>query len=257
MIIASVGLSELIKNVDTLVFIPNQRILDIVDPDMSLRDSLKKADEALRQGVRGIAELITNPGIINVDFADVKTIMLDKGLAHMGIGRGNGKNRAEAAAESAINSPLPETSIDGAKYALINVAGGPNLSISDFSRASEHIKKTLAHDAELIIGTSIDESLSDEVVVTVIATGFNSRAPRGIAHISNERTERPLSQENTYTPPSAPAPGQPTGTSNGTPPAPAVKEREVLQDIKDSKQDDEDLTLPVFLQNRNRYRPRD
>ncbi|MCL2702446.1 MAG: cell division protein FtsZ [Defluviitaleaceae bacterium] len=241
---ANDGLGELIKNVDTLVVIPNQRILDIVEHDMSLRDSLKKADEALRQGVRGISDLITNPGDINLDFADVRTTMADKGVAHMGIGRASGKNRAEAAADMAINSPLLETTMDGAKHVLINVSGGLGITLGDFNKASEHIKKTVANDAEIIIGTSIDEKLDDEIVVTVIATGFSGRTHRNLHNIQEQAPRE-------YNPnPSSPIPHPAAETQQFH-----RKERDDLGSIKEVTENSEVLTLPVFLQNsRNRRR---
>ena len=275
------GIGELISNVDTLVVIPNQRILDIVEHDMSLRDSLKKADEALRQGVRGIAELITNPGMINVDFADIKTIMSEKGVAHMGIGRATGKNRAEAAAEMAIKSPLLETTMDGAKHVLINVSGGPSMSIGEFNRANEHIRRTVASDAEIIVGTSIDEKLDDQIVVTVVATGFGSRTSsvRNVSSMSDHR-EKEYERQPSYSqggysgghqpqpsyPPNHPAhpshsdPGERYQPSASAPqpyvPQPP-RERERLSSIKDAADSEEVLTLPVFLQNKNRNRLRD
>lgn len=166
------GLTELRKNVDTLVIIPNQRLLAIIDKKTSIIDSFRKADEILRQGVQGIADLISKPGVINLDFADVKTVMSGKGVAHMGIGHGTGEDKAEIAVKAAIQSPLLETKINGAKYVLINFAGDENLGLLEADEAANLIKEAIDPDAEIIFGTTINENLKDEVVVTVIATGF-------------------------------------------------------------------------------------
>ena len=169
---AEKGLSELRKNVDTLVIIPNQRLLAIIDKKTSIIDSFRKADEILRQGVQGIADLISKPGVINLDFADVKTVMSGKGVAHMGIGHGTGEDKAEIAVKAAIQSPLLETKINGARYVLINFAGDENLGLLEADEAANLIKEAIDPDAEIIFGTTINENLKDEVVVTVIATGF-------------------------------------------------------------------------------------
>ena len=178
---AEKGIEELKKNVDTLVIIPNQKLLSVIDKKTSMKDSFKKADEILQQGVQGISDLICNAGEINLDFADVKTVMANKGVAHMGIGRGTGENKAEIAAKAAIQSPLLETTIDGAKYILINFCGDENLGLFDVADAADLIREAIDPDAEIIFGTTINEDLHDEVIVTVIATGLddsdNYRAP--------------------------------------------------------------------------------
>ena len=166
------GIEELKKYVDTLIVIPNQKLLGIVEKDTSLKESFKKADEVLRQGVEGIASLISKPGVINIDFADVRTTMLSKGVAHMGVGRASGKNKAEIAAKAAINSPLLETSMTGAKNVLISIAGDENLTLMDTELAADIINADTDDDAEIILGTAINESLNDEVIITVIATGL-------------------------------------------------------------------------------------
>lgn len=177
---AEKGLSELKKNVDTLVVIPNQRLLSIIDKKTSITDAFRKADEVLRQGVQGIADLISKPGAINLDFADVKTIMAGKGIAHMGIGRGSGEDKAQVAVKAAIQSPLLETKINGAKYVLINFAGDENLGLLEADEAANLIKDAIDPDAEIIFGTTIDDNLKDEVVVTVIATGFDTEDEAGL-----------------------------------------------------------------------------
>ena len=142
-----------------------------------MTEAFRKADEILRQGVQGIADLITNPGIINLDFADVRAIMADKGIAHMGIGRASGENKAEVAAKMAIQNPLLETTIEGAKYILINFSGDENLGLFETDEAAELIREAIDPEAEIIFGTSINEDLKDEVVVTVIATGLEDNIP--------------------------------------------------------------------------------
>jgi len=168
------GIAELRKAVDTLVIIPNQRLLSIIDKKTTMIESFRKADEILRQGVQGISDLISKPGVINLDFADVKTVMADKGVAHMGIGRGTGDNKAEIAARAAIESPLLETKIDGARSVLINFSGDESLGLLEADEAANLIRESIDPDAEIIFGTTINEDLKDEVLVTVIATGFDS-----------------------------------------------------------------------------------
>ena len=154
--------------------IPNQKLLEIADQNITLVDAFKMADETLSQGVQGISDLISRPGMINLDFADVRTIMKDKGLAHMGIGRASGKNKTEVAAKMAIESPLLETSINGAKSVLISIAGDLNLGLFDTDIAANIIGEAIDPDAEIIFGTTINEELNDEVIVTVIATGLDA-----------------------------------------------------------------------------------
>lgn len=166
------GIQELKKNVDTLVIIPNQKLLNIIDKKTTMLESFKKADEVLRQGVQGISDLISKPGVINLDFADVRTIMANKGIAHMGIGRASGEEKTETAAKLAINSPLLDTTVHGAKSVLINFSGDANLGLFETDAAAEFIREAVDPSAEIIFGTTINEDLGDEVVVTVIATGL-------------------------------------------------------------------------------------
>lgn len=189
---AEKGIMELKKNVDTLVIIPNQRLLAIIDKKTTMIDSFKKADEILRHGVQGISDLISKPGVINLDFADVRTVMEDKGVAHMGIGHGSGENKAEMAAKAAIQSPLLETTIEGATSVLINFSGDSNLGLLEADGAANLIRDAIDPEAEIIFGTTINEDLEDEVVVTVIATGLD----RGndVKNIS----VRELRQQNTH-----------------------------------------------------------
>lgn len=174
--IAEKGHSELAGVVDTIITIPNDRILQIIDKKTSLLDAFDIVDDVLRQGVQGISELITVPGLINVDFADVKTIMKETGTALMGIGKGSGENRATEAAKAAIHSPLLETSIDGAKGVLFSITGGPDLGMNEVAEAAKIITQNADSNAKVIFGTVIDETLKDEVRITVIATGFGSNA---------------------------------------------------------------------------------
>ncbi|ADQ15025.1 cell division protein FtsZ [Halanaerobium hydrogeniformans] len=168
------GIEELKKKVDTLIVIPNDRLLEVAEEQTSLMDAFKIADNVLRQGVQGISDLITITGIINLDFADVKTIMTDAGSALMGIGSSNGENRATDAAKSAIASPLLEASIDGARGVLLNITGGLDLGIHEANEAARVIQEVADPDANIILGAVIDESLDQEVKVTVIATGFDA-----------------------------------------------------------------------------------
>ncbi len=173
--IADQGLQELADRVDTIITIPNDRLLQIIDKKTSLIDAFAVVDEVLRQGVQGISEIITVPGLINVDFADVKAVMKEAGSALMGIGRGSGENRAVEAAKAAINSPLLEMSIDGAKGILFTVSGGKDLGMYEVNEAANVITQSADPNAKVIFGTIIDDSLGDEVKVTVIATGFTGQ----------------------------------------------------------------------------------
>lgn len=163
------GIEELKKYVDTLIVIPNQKLIEIADKNTTMSGAFEIADSVLHQGVIGIAELITKPGVINVDFADVCTVMRDQGLAHFGVGEANS---VEEAALKAINSPLLETSLKGAKNLLVNIASGPNLGLLEASAAADSIAEQLDEDAEIIFGTTVNESLGDKVIVTVVATGL-------------------------------------------------------------------------------------
>lgn len=170
---AEKGIAELKSKVDTLITIPNDRLLQVVDKNTTIHEAFRIADDVLRQGVQGISDLIAVPGLINLDFADVKTIMKNTGSALMGIGQATGENRASDAARKAISSPLLETSIEGAKGVLLNITGGQNLTLFEVNEASEIIAEAADPEANIIFGAVIDESLKEEVRVTVIATGFD------------------------------------------------------------------------------------
>ena len=167
------GIASLKEKVDTLVVIPNDRLLQVSERKTSVIEAFTMSDEVLRQGVQGISDLIAVPGLINLDFADVKTIMCDTGMAHLGIGRASGENRAEEAAKIAINSPLLESSIEGARGVLLNITAGPDLGIFEVNTAAELVQKSIDADANIIFGAVIDEKMGDEMSVTVIATGFD------------------------------------------------------------------------------------
>jgi cell division protein FtsZ len=190
MVVAEEGIEALRDKLDTLIVIPNQKLLDIVDKKMTLIDAFKLVDSILGQGVKGIADLITTPGLINVDFADVKTIMNKAGNTLMGMGIGMGENRAQIAARNAITSPLLEISIEGAKGILFNITGGSNLTMNEVNEAAEIITAAADADANIIFGTVIDESLSDQIKITVIATGFDEARQR-LSQISLSRPIRP------------------------------------------------------------------
>lgn len=167
------GIDILKDNVDTLIIIPNQRVLQVIDKKTTILEAFKKIDSVLHQGVKGIAELITLPGLINVDFADVRTIMKNAGNAIMGMGIGSGDKRAIAAIRQAISSPLLDTSIEGAKGILLNIVGGEDLTMSEIDEAATMISKAVDPDANIIFGAAIDEKLMDQIKITVIATRFD------------------------------------------------------------------------------------
>lgn len=173
MVVAEDGLEDLKDKVDTMIVIPNQRLLDVVDKKMSLLEAFRVADSVLGQAVQGISDIITIPGLINVDFADVRTIMKDTGSALMGMGTGVGENRAVTAARQATSSPLLEISIDGARGVLFNVTGGSDMTMDEVNQAAQVISEAADPDANIIFGAAIDEALVDQVKITVIATGFD------------------------------------------------------------------------------------
>ncbi|HJG05958.1 cell division protein FtsZ [Ligilactobacillus agilis] len=185
---AAEGVAQLKENVDTLVIISNDRLLEIVDKNTPMLEAFHEADNVLRQGVQGISDLITSPGYVNLDFADVKTVMENQGAALMGIGTGEGDNRIEEATKRAISSSLLEVSIDGAEHVLLNITGGSDLSLFEAQAASEIVTQAASSDVNIIFGTSINEELENSVVVTVIATGIDkkneSKKPK---RILNER----------------------------------------------------------------------
>ena len=190
------GIESLKGKVDTLVVIPNDKLLQIIDRKTSIIEAFKMADDVLRQGVQGISDLIAVPGLVNLDFADVKTIMLNQGMAHMGVGRASGENRAEDAAKEAIQSPLLETSIEGAKGVIINITGGEDLGLHEVNTAAELVQRSVDPEANIIFGTVTDPSMQDEIQITVIATGFekneNDISSIGVDNIVSKTWEKKI-----------------------------------------------------------------
>ena len=188
---AEAGIADLKQRVDTLVVIPNDRLLQVVSKGTSMIEAFRTADDVLRQGIQGISDLIAVPALINLDFADVKTVMESGGMAHMGIGAASGENRMVNAAKEAISSPLLETNIDGARAVLINITGSADMSIMDINEAANMVMQSADPDANIIFGANVDESLGDEVRITVIATGFEKTPfpPR-------DPVKKPREQEN-------------------------------------------------------------
>lgn len=233
---ATGGISSMKESVDTLIVIPNDRLLEIVDKSTPMLEAFREADNVLRQGVQGISDLIAVPGLINLDFADVKTIMSNKGSALMGIGVASGENRAAEAAKKAISSPLLETSIDGAQGVLLNITGGSNLSLYEVQEAADIVASASDQEVNMIFGSVINDNLKDEIVVTVIATGFNEE----------------LSQPK----PTRPSFGQQSATATGTSKRePKREEPSSEQPRTNTQQQGEDiLDIPTFLRNRNRRR---
>lgn len=234
------GISSMKEAVDTLIVIPNDRLLEIVDKSTPMLEAFREADNVLRQGVQGISDLIAVPGLINLDFADVKTIMSNKGSALMGIGISSGENRAAEAAKKAISSPLLETSIDGAQGVLMNITGGTNLSLFEVQEAADIVATASDQDVNMIFGSVINENLKDEIVVTVIATGFNeAEAPR-----QNQASRPSFGQQR-------PAPSAPQGIKREPK---REEQQQAEQPMRGSNQADEALDIPAFLRNRNRRR---
>lgn len=198
---AAEGVANLKEHVDTLIIIANNRLLDLVDKKTPMMEAFNEADNVLRQGVQGISDLITSPGYVNLDFADVKTVMQNQGSALMGIGSASGENRTEEATKKAISSPLLETSIDGAEQVLLNITGGPDLSLFEAQAASQIVTDAANDDVNIIFGTSIDNDLQDGVRVTVIATGIDKKAGRASLHRQPARTsfENPSSSASNAT----------------------------------------------------------
>ncbi len=219
---ASQGISALKDKVDTLVIIPNDRLLQIADKKTTMVEAFIMADEVLKQGIQGISDLIAVPNLINLDFADVKTIMADKGIAHMGIGMATGDNRATDAAKQAIQSPLLETSIEGAKSVLLNITGGEDLGIFEVNEAADLIRSSVDKDANIIFGAGIDEDLKEEIKITVIATGFD------ISNVSVNEEKSNKSDLN--------------------------NEEDLSEEGEVSLDEEEELDIPIFLRRRDKSR---
>lgn len=248
MVNAEEGINNLKDKVDTLIVIPNQRLLDVVDRKMTLLEAFRVADSVLGQGVQGISDLITMPGLINVDFADVRTIMTNSGSALMGIGTGVGENRASTAARQAIASPLLEVSVEGAKGVLFNITGGPDLTMTEVDEAAKLIAAAVDPDANIIFGATITENLVDQVKITVVATGFDETKKR----------LRDLSSKVGYQQPNY----SPTVTNYGNPPSqtvqqfpsnpqatqdPVQQQSEQLPDEDILPPEEDEFDIPAFL----------
>lgn len=191
---AELGIKFLKKYVDSLVVVPNDKLLQIAEKNTTMLEAFTMADEVLKQGVQGISDLIAEAGLINLDFADVKTVMSDRGIAHMGVGRGKGDTRVADAVKAAVESPLLETSINGAKAILLNIMGGYDLGMLEVNEAADQIEKAADKDAIVIFGASVKEDMHDEIVITVIATGFEDR-PADILTSGRDRSEAHATEE--------------------------------------------------------------
>ncbi len=227
---AELGIEYLKKYVDSLVVVPNDKLLQISEKNTTMQEAFSMADDVLRQGVQGITDLIAESGVINLDFADVKTVMSDRGIAHMGVGVGKGENRVIDAVKEAIGSPLLETSIDGAKAILLNIMGGYDLGMLEANEAADLIEKAAARDANIIFGASIKEDLEDEIRITVIATGFDD---------DDAAEEAPQEPE--------------TSVYHASPSASAAKVEEAAAETVGEAQPelpaDDDIEVPEFLKN--------
>jgi cell division protein FtsZ len=262
---AEQGIANLREEVDTLIVIPNDKLLQMIDHQIAILDAFKQADQVLMQGVSGITDLITTPGLINLDFADVKAVMSNAGSALMGIGSARGEDRARAAAEMAVSSPLLEASIDGAHGVLLSIAGGSDLGLFEVSAAANLIQGAAHDDANIIFGTVIDDALGDEVRVTVIAAGFEGGQPPrrqpGISRSADLRSGSRPPVPAVETPPPAPVPepavnGNGNGHSQPAPPtvaptpdpslAPVTPVRPLPVSVP-SRPLDDDLDVPDFL----------
>ena len=188
---ALAGIEKLKESVDTLIVIPNDKLLEVVDRRTTMPEALKKADEVLQQGIQGITDLINVPSLINLDFADVQTVMTDKGIAHIGIGQGRGDDKALEAVKQAVASPLLETTIAGASHVIINVSG--DITLMDASDAAEYVQELAGEDANIIFGAAFDDTLEDELRVTVIATGFDDKESSDAAPAA-DMSQKPFSQ---------------------------------------------------------------
>ncbi|MFC6153280.1 cell division protein FtsZ [Nocardioides yefusunii] len=263
---AEEGISKLREEVDTLIVIPNDRLLSISDRNVSVLDAFKQADQVLLQGVSGITDLITTPGLINLDFADVKSVMSNAGSALMGIGSARGEDRAVAAAEVAVSSPLLEASIEGAHGVLLSIAGGSDLGLFEINEAAALVADAVHPEANIIFGATIDDALGDEVRVTVIAAGFDGGMPK--RRESGATLGRPSSQASAAAAPAAPttpaAPAQPAPVAQAPATAPAAPAQPaqpsqppaapVAQPVAERPRvqrkvefDDDDLDVPDFL----------
>ena len=235
---AESGIAELKSKVDTLITIPNDRLLQIVQKNTSMLDAFSIADDVLKQGIQSISDLIAVPGLINLDFADVTSVMKEQGLAHMGLGSASGENRALEAARQAIQSPLLETSIRGARGVLLNITGGPNLGLLEINEASTLVNESCDPEANIIFGASIREDLGEEIMITVIATGFDDSKDLGFDIIEKPKaTPRPT-----------------LNTQPVQKPVEVEKKEEIVMTREEPKKmsimEDDDMEIPTFLRRR-------
>jgi cell division protein FtsZ len=271
-LIAEKAAEELKAKVDTLITIPNDRLRDVVQKNTSIVDAFRVVDDVLRQGVAGISDIITVPGLINLDFADVRTIMKDAGSALMGIGRAQGENRALEAARQAVASPLLEVNITGAQGILFNITGSANLTLWEVTEAAEEIRAAADPEANIIFGTSFNERLGEEVMITVIATGFDAR--RREASPRSTQAERPSDSYRTRQAPAQQSPASPPARdfleelerqrTEADPDVPRVRDRDEGVAVpvrpersvgepparKAASYDADDLEIPSFLRRR-------
>lgn len=255
MLAAEEGIMNLKDKVDTLIVIPNQRLLDVVDRKMTLLDAFRVTDSVLGQGVQGISDLITMPGLINVDFADVRTIMTNAGSSLMGIGTGSGENRAASAARMAISSPLLEISIEGAKGVLFNITGGRDLTMNEVDEAAKLISSAVDTDANIIFGATIDESIVDQVKITVVATGFDETKKR-LKELSGRQSTSPFSSQS-YAGQQVYTQSVPNTNSHSTVAQPNYntpskqQTSTSLPQVDDVTTDEDEFDIPAFLRQRN------
>jgi cell division protein FtsZ len=234
------GISAMREAVDTLIIIPNDRLLEIVDKKSPMIEAFREADNVLRQGVQGISDLIAVPGLINLDFADVKTVMSHKGTALMGIGIAEGRNRATEAAEKALNSPLLETSINGAHGVIMNITGGHNLSLFEVQEAAEIVASASNEELNMIFGSVINENLTDEIIVTVIATGFTEKEETEVQETWQQTIEE------------TPHSYRREPRNQYQEPEPIIHFEEVLEYEQHREQSEESQDIPAFLRNRRK-----
>ena len=233
---AEQGAMRLKEHADTLIVIPNDRLLQIVNKNVGLNDAFRMADDVLRQGIQGISELITIPGLINLDFADVRTIMSEGGAALMAVGQASGEDRAKIAAEQAISSQLLDVTINGARGILFNVTGGTNLSLFEVNQAAAIIKETASQDVNLIFGAVVDENMGDNIRITVIATGFDRPTPPQEAEPAFFRQELPRQQQDRLS-------VNDTRAQN----APSTQQTQPKKQEEYVYTSDVDITLPAFV----------
>lgn len=246
---AEEGIAQLKEKVDTLIVVPNQRVLQVIDKKASILDAFRRIDSVLYQGVRGIAELITLPGLINVDFADVKTIMNDSGTALMGIGLASGDKRAISAIKQAISSPLLDASIEGAKGILFNVVGGADMGMNEIDEAASIIQKTVDSDADIIFGAAIDESMSDQIKITVVATRFDESS---VSRFRFQTRNRPSSFSSSSSDNSSGAADKTEDKDEVTESLYEPEEQEVKKTSQSQRadvfvEDDDEFDVPAFL----------